>query len=95
MENNSIIMLKRLRRYSFLISLMALGGVAQAQPVIIGYTNCTAVTNYSQSLMNQIGQLKWYFAHASVGECIMAGVTNLHLSNPSFYQLQGNVATNT
>ena len=32
-------MLKQLLRYSFLISLMALGAVAQAQPVIIGYTN--------------------------------------------------------
>jgi hypothetical protein len=73
---------------------MAAGAVTQAQPVIIGYTNCVATANYSQSLMTQIGQLKWYFAHASVGECIMAGVANLHLSNTNFYPLQGNVASN-
>jgi hypothetical protein len=74
---------------------MAAGAATQAQPVIIGYTNCIASANYSQSLMNQIGQLKWYFAHASVGDCIMQGVANLHLSNANFYQLQGNSASSS
>jgi hypothetical protein len=73
---------------------MAAGAVTQAQPVIIGYTNCVATANYSQSLMTQIGQLKWYFAHASVGECIMAGVANLHLSDTNFYPLHGTIASN-
>ena len=88
-------MAKQVIRFSVLIWLLALGAVTQAQPVIIGYSNCVAVANYSQSLMNQIGQLKWYFAHASVGECMMEGVTNLHLSNTSFYQLQGISSSST
>jgi hypothetical protein len=88
-------MAKQVLRLSVLIGLMALGTATQAQPVIIGYSNCVAAANYSQSLMTQIGQLKWYFAHASVGDCIMTGVTNLHLSNTSFYQLRGNAASST
>jgi hypothetical protein len=72
-----------------LFSLLCLTYCTHAQPLTIGYTNCIAVTNYPQSLMDQIGQLKWYFAHASIGECIMEGVTNLHLASPGFYQLQG------
>jgi hypothetical protein len=85
-------MAKQIIRCSLLIWLLGLGAVTQAQPVVIGYTNCVAVANHSQSLMDQIGQLKWYFAHASVGECIMVGVTNLHLSNTNFYQLRGQAA---
>jgi hypothetical protein len=85
-------MAKQVIRCWFLIWLMAAGAVTQAQPVTIGYTNCVAVANYSQALMTQIGQLKWYFAHASVGDCIMTGVTNLHLSNTNFYQLRGQAA---
>jgi hypothetical protein len=74
---------------------MAAGAVSQAQPVTIVYSNCVATASYSQTLMNQIGQLKWYFAHASVGDCIMAGVTNLYLSNTSFYQLRSTVASSS
>jgi hypothetical protein len=78
-----------------LLFLLVVANFIQAQPFTIGYTNCVAVTNYPQSVMDQIGQLKWYFAHASIGECIMEGVTNLHLANPGFFQLQGFNATNT
>ena len=77
------------------VSLLCFTHCIHAQPLTIGYTNCIAVTNYPQSLMDQIGKLKWYFAHASIGECIMEGVTNLHLASPGFYQLQGFQATNT
>lgn len=61
---------------------------------MIGYTNCLAVTNYSQALMDQIGQLKWYFAHASVGENMMSGIADLHATNGSYYRLRGVSATN-
>jgi hypothetical protein len=54
---------------------------------VIGYTNCLAVTSYSQSLMNNIGQLKWYFAHASVGGNMMDGIAALHAMNANFYQI--------
>jgi hypothetical protein len=87
---------KRIKRTTLLpfLWLVGAGNVTQGQPVIIGYTNCVAVTNFSQLLMNHIGQVKWYFPHASVGECMMDGVTNLHLSNPGFYQLQGFSSSN-
>ncbi|SPE50826.1 hypothetical protein SBV1_1220023 [Verrucomicrobia bacterium] len=68
---------------------LAAGALAQGQSLTIGYTNCLAVANYSQSLMNEVGQAKWYFAHASVGECIMEGLTNLNRANPGFYQWLG------
>ena len=71
-----------------LLCLFFTGACARGGPIVIGYTNCLAVTNYSQSLMNQIGQLKWFFAHASVGECMLAGIASLHGSNTNYYQLQ-------
>ncbi len=64
-------------------------------PIVIGYSNCLAVASYTQAQMDQIGQLKWYFAHASVGEYIMDGITALHATNASYYQLHGVAATNT
>ncbi|MGO8836596.1 MAG: hypothetical protein ACLQAH_02690 [Limisphaerales bacterium] len=68
---------------------------ARGGPIAIGYTNCMAVTHYPQSLMDQIGQLKWYFAHASVGEYMMDGIAALHATNASFYQISGvSAATN-
>jgi hypothetical protein len=56
--------------------------------ITIGYSNCLAVAGYSQSLMNAVTNFNWYFAYASVGELMSEGLTNLHLANPSFYQLQ-------
>jgi hypothetical protein len=68
---------------------------AQAGPVMIGYTNCLGVTNYPQSVMNQIGQLRWFFAHASVGANLVDGLTTLHALNPGFYQIYTNGAPDT
>lgn len=62
-------------------------GSGRAQPIVIGFTNCAAVSNYSQSMMDRIGQLKWYFTHASVGANMMDGLAALHAANPGFYRL--------
>ena len=75
--------------------LFAPADVVRSQPIIIGYTNCLAVTNYSQSLVNQAAQSKWFFTHASVGSLMLEGITNLHQSSPAFYQLQATAVTNT
>lgn len=72
----------------FLLCLVFVGVSARGQSIVIGYTNCVAVTNFSQAQMNQIGQLKWYFAHASVGDCMKAGIASLHQLNANFYLLQ-------
>jgi hypothetical protein len=78
-----------------LLGLFFMAAQAQGGPVVIGYTNCPAVKNYSQAQMDEIGQLKWYFTHASVGENMMIGVAALHATNAGFYQLHGVAATNT
>lgn len=57
--------------------------------ITIDYSNCLAVTGFSQSLMNAVTNYNCYFAMASVGTLMTEGLTNLHLANPSFYQLQG------
>src|SRR5262249_54355175 len=56
-----------------------------SEPVIVGYTNAIAVSNYSPAVMSQAGKLKWFFAHASVGDRIMNGIGMLHSNNPDFY----------
>ena len=80
--------MKRMRFWPLPLLLwpLAVGTFAQGQSLTIGYTNCLAVDSYSVSLMNQIGQAKWYFAQASVGDLMLEGLTNLYLANPSFYQ---------
>jgi hypothetical protein len=80
----------------WLLIPLALGEAgSKAHSIAIGFSQCLATTNYSQSLMDQIGQCKFYFAHASVGACMMEGVGNLHLSNTNFYRLHGVAATNS
>ena len=76
-----------------LLCLFFTGACVRGGPIVIGYTNCLAVTNYSQALMDQIGQLKWYFTHASVGEHMMSGIAALHATNASYYRLRGVSAT--
>ena len=81
--------MKRMLKSSLLVpGVLVAATIAGAQPVEIGYTNCLAVAGYSQSLMNEIGQLKWYFAHASVGGNMMSGIVELRAVNTNFYQFQ-------
>jgi hypothetical protein len=71
----------------FLLScLFFTAAFARGEPVVVGYTNCLAVADYPQSLIDQIGQLKWYFAHASVGLNMMDGVAALHAAGTNLYQ---------
>jgi hypothetical protein len=65
-----------------------------AEGILIGYSNCVAVANYPQSMMDRIGQLKWYFTHASVGENMISGIGSLHSQNPAFYQISSVAVTN-
>jgi hypothetical protein len=57
-----------------------------SEPVIVGYTNALAVSKYSPAVMSHVGQFKWFFAHASVGDRIMSGIEMLHSNNPDFYR---------
>jgi hypothetical protein len=81
--------MKNLLKLTFLTSVFLVWQNSTcAQPVQIGYTNCVVVSNYSQTLMSEIGQLKWYFAHASVGMNMTNGLGALHTLNTNFYPFQ-------
>jgi|GEM_PF-1062748 len=60
----------------------------QAQiPLIIDHSSVTNVHNYSADMVNRIGQLKWFFSHASIGTGMSEGVWNLNLTQPTLYKL--------
>ena len=67
---------------------LAAGSLARGEALLIGYTNCLTVTNYSQPLMNDIAQLKWYFSHASVGGNMMDGLAALRAANTNLYRIR-------
>jgi hypothetical protein len=73
----------------FVSSVLVFQFSASAQPIMVGFTNCLATANYSQPLMSEIGQFKWFFAHASVGGNMMSGVSTLRAINTNFYQIRG------
>ena len=57
--------------YFFLPIPFAAVAVAQEKSIRIGYAECVSATNYPKATLEKIGQLKWYFAHASVGANMM------------------------
>lgn len=70
------------------VALALVAGIASAQT--IDHTSIPGVASYSQQTMDQIGQLNWYFIHASVGNNILEGISgNNSLNNldPGRYQL--------
>jgi hypothetical protein len=76
-----------------IVSVVICAVIANAAPVhgagiLIGFTNVQGVSSYPQSLMAKIGQFKWFFAHASVGDNMMSGITDLYDSNTNFYRLR-------
>ena len=71
-----------------LLGLVAGGGSAHGEGVLIGYTNCHAVAQYPAARMSEIAQFKWYFAHASVGGNLMSGIADLREASSTFYPIQ-------
>ncbi len=55
--------------------------------LIIGFTNVQAVNSYSQSLMDQIGQFRFFFSHASVGGNMIDGLNDLNGADPNRFKL--------
>jgi len=80
--------LKRLG-YFFLPIPFAAVAVAQDKSIRIGYAECNSATNYPKATADKIGQLKWYFAHASVGANMIDGVSDLHGMDKSLCPIQG------
>jgi hypothetical protein len=59
-----------------------------AGAVVIGHTNTQSVARMPQSVMDQVGRLRWFLAHASVGANMMEGLNlDLHQPQQGFYQL--------
>lgn len=86
--------MKRVQKILFFLPtwLFAAGAIAQGKFIQIGYTNCLSVSKLSRSQLDKIGELKWYFAHASVGANIMDGIADLHQTDAQTYQLRGAAA---
>jgi hypothetical protein len=68
--------------------LVAAFGMLQAHAAVIDHNSVNAVSSYSQSTMDKIGNLNYFFSHASVGSNMVAGLDALHSSNAGFYKLQ-------
>jgi hypothetical protein len=75
--------------YFFLPIPFAAVAVAQEKSIRIGYAECLSATNYPKAVLEKIGQMKWYFAHASVGANMMDGVSDLHAKDKGLYAFQG------
>ena len=66
-------------------------GTSQAHAVVIDHNSVNAVSSYSQGTMDKIGDLNYFFAHASVGGNMVSGLSALHYSNATFYRFAGSV----
>lgn len=76
------------RLASLLAPTLAALAMAPAAATVIDHNSVDAVSAYSQGTMDKIGEASFYFAHASVGGNMVAGLNDLHSGNGAFYQLQ-------
>jgi len=81
--------------YFFLPVPFAAAAIAQEKFIRIGYAECVSATNLPKATIEKIAQLKWYFAHASVGANMMDGVSDLHTMNKGLYPFEGIAADKT
>lgn len=73
---------------SFAVSMVAMLGVLPVHATVIDHNAVNAVSGYSQTTMDKIGGLSYFFSHASVGGNMVEGLDALHAGNSNFYQLQ-------
>lgn len=81
--------------YFFLPVPFAAVAVAEERTIRIGYAECVSATNYPAPVTDKISQLKWYFAHASVGANMIDGITDLHAMDKGRFSFQPVSATKT
>ena len=65
--------------------LLGLGRAATAQ--IVDHRHVEGVTALPQSVMNAVGQQRWFFTHASVGANMVQGMNDLNTADSTRYQL--------
>jgi hypothetical protein len=83
------------RHISFAASLVATLCALPAQAAVIDHNSVNAVSGYSQATMDKIGDLNYFFAHASVGSNMVSGLNALHYGDANFYQLQAASASSS
>jgi hypothetical protein len=84
-----------LHRSSIAACLVTALSAAPTHATIIDHTAAAAVSSYSQDTMNQIGDLSYFFSHASVGSNMVSGLKSLHSSNSTYYQIQTSSASSS
>ena len=65
-----------------------LAAPAQAGSTVIGHASLAAATNPPAGISAKVGQLRWFFTHASVGGNLVTGMNVLHAENGARYPLQ-------
>lgn len=70
-----------------LIIALAGGLAAPAAPILIDHHAVDALATVPDATLARASELNWFFAHASVGENLMDGITDWHTVNPARYPL--------
>ena len=60
----------------------------QAGSTVIGHASLASATNPPAAISAKVGQLRWFFTHASVGGNLVTGMNVLHTENSTRYPLQ-------
>ncbi|MBU1695211.1 MAG: hypothetical protein KKC51_14790 [Verrucomicrobia bacterium] len=73
----------------WVLGVACLSGLAglPARGVTIDHSNFAAATSTAMSVMSKVGQLRWFFTHASVGANIVTGMNDLHGTDTNRYRL--------
>ncbi|MBP7829414.1 MAG: hypothetical protein KA248_05815 [Kiritimatiellae bacterium] len=82
--------MRNIQRFrTWIAGLVVFVGVAghSAPGVTINHTNGSTATNAALSIMAKVGQLRWFFTHASVGGNIITGMNVLHGTDTNRYRL--------
>lgn len=74
-------------RHALAATLVGLALCVPASGQIVDHTAVDGVASLPQAVMDEIGQQRWLFTHASVGSNMVDGLADLHGSNPARYQL--------
>lgn len=71
---------------ALVLSLAAASALGQG--IVINHANYDAIDSASQAVCDEVGQLRIFFAHASIGYDIASGMNTLRGSDPDRYQIR-------
>ena len=73
--------------FRILAAAIVLGLTLPAAALVVDHDDVDGVVSLPQTTMDAIGQQKWFFSHASVGGNMISGLSDLHATSPTRYQL--------